>query len=146
MLPWTGQKSSEHWQMLQGVGAFRRLTCAYVQLPTQIDSHPHRHAPLKLPRTQKIFIQITPNKNTNSPNSQRSQFGIKSVLHQMPCLPTLWQPTQLFRVQPTLFYTQLIFHMLHELAGEYLVRKYFLHQLNLIWQQYRWNSWKNVEQ
>lgn len=47
-------------------------------------------------------------------------------------MPTVWQPTQLLCVQPTVFYTQLISHMLHEIAWEYLVRKYFLYQLKLI--------------
>lgn len=58
---------------------------------------PHKQTPAhagsratETPSAQKIFIQITPNKNNkNSPNSQRSQFGMKSVLHQMPALPTL---------------------------------------------------------
>lgn len=112
--------------------------------PHNTDTRPHRHTQLKLQAHREIFIQITPDKNKNSPNSQRSQFGIKSVLHQMPCLPTLWQPTQLLCAQPTVFYTQLISHMLHQLPSEYLVGKYFLHQLKLIWQPYRWSSWRNV--
>lgn len=90
-------------------------------------------------------IPTAPSKNTSSPNSQRSRFGIKSVLHLMPCLPTLWHPTQLLRVLPTVFYTQLISHMLHELAGDFFWDgKYFLYQLKLFRQQYRWTSWRNV--
>lgn len=49
----------------------------------------HAHTPLKLQVHRRYLFKSLPTKNKNSPNSQRSQFGIKSVLHQMPSLPTL---------------------------------------------------------
>lgn len=81
--PELARKMSQHWQMFQGFGAYRRRMCTYVQLPIQTDTFPHRHAP------PNIFIQITPSKNKISPNSQRSQFGINSVLHRMPSLSAM---------------------------------------------------------
>lgn len=103
------------------VAHIRRLTCTYVQLPTPADTHPHRHAPLKLRAHRRDVFQQSQQqkKNRSSPNSQRSRFGIKSVLYLMPCLPTLWHPTQLLRVQPTVFYTRLISHVLHESARDF---------------------------
>lgn len=97
----------------------RRLTCTYVQLPTPTDTHPHRHAPLKLRARRRCVLQQLRAKTQAVRTLKGHGFGIKSVLHLMPCLPTLWHPTQLLRVLPTVFYTQLISHMLHELARDF---------------------------
>lgn len=66
---------------------------SYPHDQTRVHTDTHHNFPC----TKDIYIN---NKNKYCTNSQRVQSDMKSVQHQMPCLPTLWQPTQLLCVQP----------------------------------------------
>lgn len=79
-------------------GAHRQLTSTYVHLPTGPNTGPHRHAPLK----RYLFKKRNKTKTNTVPTLKRPTFNRKSVSHQMPCLPTLWKPTQWLCVQPSL--------------------------------------------
>lgn len=135
------------WQMLQGSGAYRSLTCTYVPLPPQTDTRPRgltRHWNAEC--TEDIYSN-----HSQREQQKQSQLSKVTVWHEVcfapnACLAYFDSPLNYF-ISSLLYSTPSSSPTcLTNWPGECLVRRYFLNQLKVIWQQRRLDGWGNVSQ
>ena len=129
----------------------RRLTCTYVQLPTPADTHPHRHAPLKLRAHRRDVFQQSQQQKKKQRQSELSKV---TVWHKVCFVPNALPAYTLTSHSVTSCPAYCFLHPAHLPRASWIGQgffffwdgKYFLYQLKLFWQRYRWTSWRNVLQ